>query len=274
MVGVDVEPRPRRAHRANEVDRGHAAGVPARRGDAAGDPVAPVHALERPVGRVEQPHHVRPRRDRAQPAPLVRLVPDRPVAHPRVAARGRDGEVREVGAARRRDLPRAAAVRPARRSEQGDDGADPAPPQAGEHVVGQAPVVGRVPGQARARRSLLRDLVPADRPADDVHAEPVERVEAVVERAGPVDEPGVVLDAEAGLRRRLRRRSSRERQCEHDEECEFSHSTTVSTRRKGRVRIVYERCSAALRACAAAPTPRASLRRLTRGTARTAANQT
>ena len=126
MVGVDVEPRPRRTHRANEGDRGHAAGVPARRGDAACDPVAPVHALERPVGRVEQPHHVRPRRDRAQPAPLVRLVPDRPVAHPRVAARGRDGEVREVGAARRRDLPRAAAVRPARRSEQGDDSADTA----------------------------------------------------------------------------------------------------------------------------------------------------
>ena len=59
-----------------------------------------------------------------------------------------------------------------------------------------------LPGVLAARRL---DLVPVQVEADDVDAELLEPVEPLVERAGAVDEPGVVLDPEADARARRQR---------------------------------------------------------------------
>ena len=66
--------------------------------------------------------------------------------------------------------------------------------EAVEHRVAVLPVV-------LTLRSL--DLIPVQIEAHDVDAELLEAVEPLVERAGAVDEPGVVLDSETGVRRRV-----------------------------------------------------------------------
>ena len=72
------------------------------------------------------------------------------------------------------------------------------------------------------RRAAKRDVVPAERVADDVDAEPVERCEALLERSRlrrPDLEPGVVLDAVLRLPGRgCCRRSRRQRdECRSDD---------------------------------------------------------
>ena len=56
----------------------------------------------------------------------------------------------------------------------------------------------------------LLDLVPVDREADEVDADPVELGDPLVECSRPVDEPGIVLKAVTDVRRGLGGRGQRE----------------------------------------------------------------
>ena len=117
-----------------------------------------------------------------QPEPLVRLVPDQPVANPRVAA-GRCGrEAAEVSWPRRRVVRRAPAVRPRRRPDEREHGRQAVAAKPAQDPVRPAPVVGAIARRGRILRPSRRDLVPAQREADERHAESLERPQALVER--------------------------------------------------------------------------------------------
>ena len=79
-----------------------------------------------------------------------------------------------------------AAVRPTRSADERDHGLDPPVVEPAEHLVGAVPVEAALPAL---------DLVPADREPHDVDAELVDRVEALAELAGAVEDVVVVLDA-------------------------------------------------------------------------------
>ena len=211
MVGVRVEARSGGAHAADERDGRDAAGGGARRRDAAADLGAAVHGVDRAVGGVEELAHVRRRRRRAQPASLVRLVPDEPASHPAVARRGGAGEAGERRCAGS-EVRRPTAVGPARRADQPDHGRDAARPEAVQDEIGLGPV--RLAGSAL-------DPVPVQVEADDVDAERLEPVEPVLDRAAAVREPGVVLDPEADSTRGIGRRSSEAQQADENRcDCE------------------------------------------------------
>src|SRR6478735_5759832 len=80
------------------------------------------------------------------------------------------------------------AVTPPETSERGDPGLV----QRAEQLVGARPGVDALAGL---------DLTPVQRDADDVDAERVELGDPRLERAGPVLQPRVVLDAAAQIRR-------------------------------------------------------------------------
>ena len=195
MVRVRVEASTGAAHAADPLDRRDAAAGAARRGHAARDLRPRDHGVDRRVAGVEDLADVDARRGRAQPARLVRLVPHQPLRHPAVARGGGPGEAGERGRARGEVL-RPAAVRPPGRPDDPDHGRDPA---AAETVEDRVAVL---PGVLAARRL---DLVPVQVEAHDVDTELLEPVEALVERAAAVGEPGVVLDPEAHVRRGVSR---------------------------------------------------------------------
>ena len=87
------------------------------------------------------------------------------------------------------------AVRPSRRADEADHGADAAVAQAGEDEVALTPV---------RLAALGLDPVPVQVEANEVGAEPLEPVEPVVQRPRAVGQPGVVLDAVANPARRSR----------------------------------------------------------------------
>ena len=210
---------------AHPGERPVAAAVPARRRHASRDERAPVRAVDRRVAGIEQRLHVEARRRPGEVEVLVRLVPDRPLADERVALRGGVGEVGERPRALRRRVRLAAAVRPRRRAVQRDERLDAALVQAVEHGVGSLPPVRGIVRRERARRLRRRDLIPVDAVADDRHAELLHDVEPVVERAGTVGEPRVVLDPVLHVRRRRGRRGVRacRDDCERHDEGEPPH---------------------------------------------------
>src|SRR5437763_1605747 len=213
MVRVDVESRAGAAHAAHEGDRGERGPRRARRGGAAGDHVAGVEGVQGRDGGMRQSPDEGARRGRVQAADLVRLVPDLPLVHPRVALRRGCHELGERLRALRRSAPPQAAARPGRCAPDGQDDVDPVRVQPGEQGIGRAPVVRwivRVRGRLGPPR---RDVVPADRVADDADAEAVEHCQAPVERRHPRRpdlEPGIVLEAVFDL---PRSRSCRAEHC-------------------------------------------------------------
>ena len=140
IVRIGVELGAGAVHAANEVDRRDAAVGPARGGDSAGHLRASGGAMDGVVGGIEQRLRVDARRGRAKPAPLVRLVPDQPVADERIAIRHAAREACERPLRARRPVGRAAAVRPARRAPEGHDRDDPAAVEAAQDRVGLLPV--------------------------------------------------------------------------------------------------------------------------------------
>ena len=231
MVRVRVEPRVREVHAADPVDRRDAARATARSGHAAGDEVRAVRALERVVGRVEQQAHVRARARRAELPVLVRLVPDHPAPHVGIALRRRVGEVRERARALRRPVRGAAAVGPARRADERHDRRDAARAQPAEQDVAGGPAVRRVEMRRRLRRTLRRDLVPAQVDADDVDAERVDLVEPLVERPRPPEQPRVVLDPVLNVGGGIRACLENEERTERDDrrEHDSKHAANVAT---------------------------------------------
>ena len=137
----------------------------ARRRDAAADLGAAVHGVDRAVGGVEELAHVRRRRRRAQPASLVRLVPDEPASHPAVARRGGAGEAGERRCAGS-EVRRPAAVGPARRADEPDHGRDAARPE---------PVQDDRVRSSPACPAVRSISVPVQVEADDVDAERLSR---------------------------------------------------------------------------------------------------
>ena len=205
IVRVRVQECVRGGHAPDPGHRRDAAGRGARRSHATTDLRVECRAVNRVERRVEQLRHVRQRRGRAQPPALVRLVPDEPQLHPGIALRSGGGKRRERGARPRRPVRRSAAVRPARRPVERDDGRDPTVVQALEDRVHVSPT----PLPAH-----LLDLVPVDREANEVDADPVELVDPLVERPRPVDEPRVVLKAVPDERRRVGGLSEAQQRCD------------------------------------------------------------
>ena len=190
-------------HAGDPVDGRDAADAAARRGDAAADLDVPQRPVERGVGRVQEPLDVDLRRGRAQPDPLVRLVPDEPAAHPRVAARGRG---REGG-----DTSRRASAPSSTDGRRSPSAGVPVTPTIASIPCSwrprrtasqRAPAIGGVERVGGVPRPLRGDLVPAEREAHDLDAECLELREPRVDGAGPAQQPGVVLDpvADAGGR--------------------------------------------------------------------------
>ena len=142
--------------------------------------------MDGPVAGIEEARHVLRGRGRGKPSSLVRLVPDRPPAHFRVALRHGSGERGEVGPPRRRHVRLAAAVRPPRRSVERDDGLDPRREERVQDAVRRGPVEG-VP--------LPLNLIPAHRHAHDPEPETLQRGDAMIDSARAELEPGVVLNA-------------------------------------------------------------------------------
>ena len=231
MVRVRVEPRVREVHAADPVDRRDAARATARRGHAAADEVRAVRPLERVVGRVEQQPHVGARARRAELPVLVRLVPDHPAPHVRVALGRRVGEVRERARARRRPVRGASAVRPARRADERHDRRDAARAKPAEQDVAGGPAVRRIEVRRRLRRTLRRDLVPAQVDPDDVDAERVDLVEPLVERPRSPEQPRVVLDPVLNVGGRIRACLEHEERTERDDrrEHDSKHAANVAT---------------------------------------------
>ena len=197
MMCVGVEPGAARPHPANERDRGQPAGSAAGSRDAAGHLRRGRRSVDRGVRGVEEPGHVLRRRGRRQPAALIRLVPDRPAMDERVALGRRAGERREVGPADRHHVRAFAAVGPLGRSVERDDRIDPGAVELFEDGVRGGPV---------ERVLRLLDRIPAHGHADDVEPEPLQRCDALLDRAGAVPEPGIVLDAVGDGRARERTR--------------------------------------------------------------------
>ena len=178
-------------------------------------------AVDRRERGVEQLRHVRARRGRLQPPPLIRLVPDEPELHPGVAFRGRCRERGEGGSRGRRPVRGTAAVRPARRPVERHDGRDAMFAERLQHRVRAAPL---------ALAAHLLDLVPVEREADELDAHVVERLDPLVERARPVEEPGVVLEPVTHVRRGVGGRSRRETGSDDGGEQEDpAHLPTVAT---------------------------------------------
>jgi hypothetical protein len=75
--------------------------------------------------------------------------------------------------------------------------------KAAQDSVRPAPVVRAISRRSRILRPPQGDLVPAEREADEWHAEPLERREPPVERSPAELEPRVVLDPVADARRSL-----------------------------------------------------------------------
>ncbi len=198
VVRVRVEPGTRRVHAADEGDRRDPAGRAARRGDAAADLRARRRAVDRGVRGVEQRLRVDARRGRAQPAPLVRLVPDQPVLDERIPV---------GGAAREACEPPLRARRPVRASGRRSPSAacprssPPAPSRARGGPAGSRPT-----GPSRSAPLRASISFQFERVADELDAHRVERVEALVERARAVGDPGIVLEPVADVRRRVGRR--------------------------------------------------------------------
>jgi hypothetical protein len=70
-----------------------------------------------------------------------------------------------------------------------------------------------------------------DAVADDRDAELLQDVEPVLERAGPVGQPGIVLDAELHVPRCRRRRGERaQRGCERGDDGETPHPGEATRR--------------------------------------------
>ena len=108
VVGVGVELRVGGGHAADPGDGCDASQPAARRRHAAADPRVRQHGMDRLVAGVEQMLDVDRRLRRPEPEALVRLVPDQPVANPRVALGGGAREAAEVlGAAAGRTSARA-----------------------------------------------------------------------------------------------------------------------------------------------------------------------
>ncbi len=218
MVRVGVEPGTRGAHAADEVDRGKTPGRAPRRGDPSGHPGAAARAVDRGVGRVQQPADVGRGGRRPQPAALVRLVPDHPLLHPRVALGGCRGERRERRPRGRRPVRRPAEIRPAWRAPDRDDRADACSAQALQDGVGAAPV---------ALGASRLDHVPVERVADEVDTEGIELRDALVERAVAVLKPRIVLDAVLDTWRRAGGSRGRSDDKERANEDYFPHAGTV-----------------------------------------------
>ena len=161
VVAVEVQPGRAPVRQAQPVD------VLARPDDAGGvghpadDEVGLPDALQRRVGRVEQQRvAARPLRavgrHRVEVVQLGRLAPDHPVAHARVAARGRGGVVGEVGVGVGDPARVAVAVGPCRRAP------------ALEHDRDLDAVAGGVGDRLRrAGRARRRTGWPGRRPAKD-----------------------------------------------------------------------------------------------------------
>ena len=160
--------------------------------------------MDRLVAGVEQVLDVDPRLRRPEPETLVRLVPDQPVANPGVAAGGGRREAAEVSRMRRGEVRRAPTVRPRRRPDEREHGRQPVAAKAAQNPVRPVPVVGAIGRRGWILRPPQGDLVPAQREADERHAEPLERRHALVELPGAELQPRVVLDPVLDARRRLR----------------------------------------------------------------------
>ena len=191
---VRVELRVRRRHAAHPRERTETAAVSARRRDPAGHERQRVRAVDRRVRGVEQPRDVEARRGRRERTPLVGLVPDRPFADEGVPPRRRVGEVGERRRIRRCHVRRTAPVRPRRRAVQRDQGLDATRVQSLQDRVHAAPPVRGVVRRERARGLRRRHLVPVDAEADRRHAQALDEIEPMLERAGPVQQPRVVLN--------------------------------------------------------------------------------
>ena len=220
IVRVRVEASVRGSHPPDPGNRGDATGRSARSGDATADFRAGRRLVDCRVGGIEQLRHIRLRRGRAQPATLVRLVPDEPQLDPGIALRGRGGERRKGRARRRRPARSAAEVCPARSAVERHDGRDPVVAQARQNRVRAPP--GPLPAD-------LLDLVPVDRETHEVDADPVELGDPLVERSRPVHEPRVVLQPVTDVGRGLGRGGVREkRRDRHREKKQATHVSTVA----------------------------------------------
>ena len=147
-----------------------------------------IHGVDRRVAGIEELADIRRRRRRAQPARLVRLVPHRATGSPSCSGS------------------RPCAAKPANAAAPGAKfGVLPPFAQRGEPT---SPTTAGMPRSCRPFRTQIAvlpvllaahrlDPVPVEVEAHDVDPEALEPVEPLVERAGAVDEPGVVLDPEA-----------------------------------------------------------------------------
>ena len=161
------------------------------------------HGMDRLVRGVEQMLDVDRRPRRPEPEALVRLVPDQPVANPGVAPGGGGREAAEVSRPRRRVVRRAPPVRPRRRPDQREHGGQAVAAKTAQHPVRPAPVIRGIARRGRMRRPWSGDLVPAQREADERHAESLERRQPLVEVPRAELQPRVVLDPVADARRSL-----------------------------------------------------------------------
>ena len=187
---------------------------------ASGDPGVWQHGVDPLVPRVEQMVDVDPRSRRPEPEPLVRLVPDQPITNPRVATRDGGREAAEVSWPRRGEVRRASSIRPCRRPDQRDNRRQSVAAKSTQNLVRPAPVVGAVTRRGRPLGPSRGGLVPADREADERHAESLERRQPLVEGSRAELQPGVVLDPKADARRGrsgARRDAGRERQKQDDQ---------------------------------------------------------
>ena len=146
-----------------------------------------------------------------KPEPLVRLVPDQPIANPGVAPGGCGREAAEVPRPRRGEIRRAPPVRPRRRPDQRDHGRQTVAAKATQNPVRPTPVVGAIARRGRLLRPSQGYLVPAEREADERHAEPLEGRQPLVESPRSELQPRVVLDPVAGRPSKRKRNSLRRR---------------------------------------------------------------
>ena len=202
-MGVGVELRAGGPHAAHPGGGCDAARPALRPGRAAADAGARQHRVDPLVPGVEQMPDVDGRLRRPEPEPLVRLVPDQPVAHPGIAAGGGGREAAEVARPRRGVVRRATAVRPRRRPDEREHWRQAVATKPAQNAVRPAPVVGAVARRGRVLRPPRRDLVPAQREADERHAEPLERHQPLIERPRAELQPRVVLDPVLDARRSL-----------------------------------------------------------------------
>src|SRR3954471_20139760 len=101
--------------------------------------------VDRLVAGVEEMLYVDARLRRPEPKPLVRLVPDQPVANPGIAAGCGGRESAEVTSVGWRVGRWPAAVRPGRRPDHREHGGQIMAAEAAEDPVGPVPVVGGIP---------------------------------------------------------------------------------------------------------------------------------